>query len=67
MVAWTKVVALRGWEVGFGQDRLPNAQRPLENEDVGRLVLGLLSGDSDRFITPKVGNSRARKRERVGW
>lgn len=50
------MLTLREWEVGFGQDRLPNTQRSLENENVGRFVLGILSGDRDRFVTPNMGS-----------
>lgn len=50
------MLTLREWEVGFGQDRLPNTQRSLENENVGGFVLGILSGDRDRFVTPNMGS-----------
>lgn len=56
ILAWTKAIVLRQQEAGFGQDGLPNTQRPLENGNVEALMLGLLSGDCGRSITPNAGS-----------
>lgn len=42
--------------VGFGQEGLPNTQRPVGNENTEPLELESLSEDSDGLTTPNVGS-----------